>query len=36
MAMALDFTVKRKGEWVNVLDEYGEKGWIFRKLLWIY
>lgn len=28
--------LKRKGEWVNVLDEYGEKGWIFRKLLWIY
>lgn len=28
--------LKRKGEWVKVLDEFGEIGWIFRKLLWIY
>ena len=26
----------RKGKWVKVLDEFGDKGWIFRKLLWIY
>lgn len=28
--------LKRKGQWVKVLDEFGETGWIFRKLLWIY
>ena len=28
--------LKRKGKWVKVLDEFGETGWIFRKLLWIY
>jgi len=28
--------VKRKGEWVKVLDQFGDNGWIFRKLLWIY
>jgi SH3-like domain-containing protein len=26
----------RKREWVKVLDEFGETGWIFRKLVWIY
>lgn len=26
----------RKGKWVKIVDEFGEKGWIFRKLLWIY
>jgi len=26
----------RKGEWVKVLDEFGETGWLFRKLVWIY
>jgi SH3-like domain-containing protein len=28
--------VKRKKSWVNVVDEFGNTGWIFRKLLWIY
>jgi SH3-like domain-containing protein len=28
--------LKRKGEWVKVHDEFGDEGWIFRKLLWIY
>lgn len=28
--------IKRKGKWVNVRDEFGDEGWIFRKLLWIY
>ena len=28
--------LKRKGQWVKVSDEFGQKGWIFRKLLWIY
>jgi SH3-like domain-containing protein len=28
--------LKRSGKWVQVLDEFGDKGWIFRKLLWIY
>jgi SH3-like domain-containing protein len=28
--------LKRKGEWINVQDEFGATGWIFRKLLWIY
>jgi len=28
--------LKRKGTWVNVQDEFGNTGWILRKLLWIY
>lgn len=28
--------IKRKGLWVKVIDEFGDTGWIFRKLLWIY
>ncbi len=28
--------LKRKGKWVKVIDEFGNKGWIYRKLLWIY
>ena len=28
--------VKRNGKWVKVRDEFGDEGWIFRKLLWIY
>ena len=28
--------LKTKSSWVNVINEYGEKGWISRKLLWIY
>ncbi len=28
--------LKRIGKWVEVVDEFGNKGWIFRKLLWIY
>lgn len=24
-----------KGLWVNVMDEYGAKGWIYKPLLWI-
>ncbi len=27
--------LKIKGKWVKVVDEFGDKGWIFRKLLWI-
>lgn len=27
--------IKRKGSWIKVVDEFGDKGWIFRKLLWI-
>ncbi len=27
--------LKFKGKWVRVVDEFGDKGWIFRKLLWI-
>ncbi len=27
--------IKRKGAWVKVMDEFGDTGWIFRKLLWI-
>ncbi len=28
--------LKRKGKWVKVLNEFGDRGWIFRKFLWIY
>lgn len=27
--------LKIKGKWVHVQDEYGDKGWIYRQLLWI-
>ena len=27
--------LKFKGKWVQVIDEFGEKGWVFKKLLWI-
>ena len=27
--------LERKSTWVRVQDEFGDKGWIFRKLLWI-
>lgn len=27
--------IKSGKSWVNVIDEYGNKGWIFRQLLWI-
>ncbi len=27
--------LKKKGSWVKVKDEYGDSGWIFKKLLWI-
>lgn len=27
--------LKIKGSWVNVMDEYGAKGWIYKPLLWI-
>ena len=27
--------IKIKPSWVRVIDEFGDKGWIFRKLLWI-
>jgi len=27
--------LKIKGSWVKVIDEYGDTGWIFKKLLWI-
>ncbi|GBE03794.1 bacterial SH3 domain protein [bacterium BMS3Abin09] len=28
--------LQTKSSWVNVIDEFGDKGWIYRKLLWIY
>ncbi len=27
--------IKIKGKWAKVEDEFGSKGWIFRKLLWV-
>jgi SH3-like domain-containing protein len=27
--------IKIKGNWVKVVDEFGEVGWIYKKLLWI-
>jgi SH3-like domain-containing protein len=27
--------IKTKGDWVKVVDEFGEAGWIHKKLLWI-
>ncbi|UCH80907.1 MAG: hypothetical protein JSW20_14395 [Nitrospiraceae bacterium] len=27
--------IKTQSPWVNVIDEFGDSGWIFRKLLWI-
>ncbi len=27
--------LKRQGKWVKVIDEFGDRGWIFRKFLWI-
>jgi SH3-like domain-containing protein len=27
--------LKIKSSWVKVIDEFGDTGWIFRKLLWI-
>ncbi len=27
--------IKIKGDWVKVVDEFGEVGWIYKKLLWI-
>lgn len=27
--------IKIKSQWVNVVDEFGDTGWIFRNLLWI-
>jgi len=27
--------LKIKGSWVHVQDEYGDKGWIYKPLLWI-
>jgi hypothetical protein len=24
-----------KGDWVQVQDEFGDKGWIYKPLLWI-
>ena len=28
--------IQRKGKWVKVRDEFGDEGWIFRTLVWIY
>jgi SH3-like domain-containing protein len=28
--------LQTKSSWVKVVDEFGDTGWIFRKLLWIY
>ncbi len=28
--------LKTKSPWVKVIDEFGDTGWISRKLLWIY
>ncbi len=27
--------LKRQGAWVKVMDDYGNSGWIFKKLLWV-
>jgi len=27
--------IQTKGDWVRVEDEFGDTGWIFKKLLWI-
>jgi SH3-like domain-containing protein len=27
--------IKIKGSWVNIVDDFDNTGWIFRKLLWI-
>jgi SH3-like domain-containing protein len=27
--------LKIQGKWVRVQDEYGDKGWIYKPLLWI-
>ncbi len=27
--------VKTKSSWVQLVDEFGDTGWIFRKLLWV-
>jgi len=27
--------IKTQSPWVKVIDEFGDSGWIFRKLLWI-
>jgi len=27
--------LKIKGKWVKVVDEFGDKGWIYKELLWI-
>ncbi len=27
--------IKIKGSWVNIVDDFGTTGWIFRNLLWI-
>jgi SH3-like domain-containing protein len=27
--------IRFKGKWVKVLDEFGQTGWIYKKLLWI-
>ena len=28
--------LQTKSSWVKVVDEFGDKGWISRKLLWVY
>jgi SH3-like domain-containing protein len=28
--------LKREGKWVKIIDEFGNTGWVFRKLIWIY
>lgn len=28
--------LKIKSGWAHVVDEFGDRGWIYRKLLWIY
>ena len=27
--------IGRKQSWINIMDEYGDKGWIHKNLVWI-
>lgn len=28
--------LRSKGDWAEVMDTYGDKYWVFRKLIWVY
>jgi SH3-like domain-containing protein len=28
--------LKSDGKWIKLVDEFGNKGWVFRKLVWVY